>query len=83
MQLAASFWGLREGEIAGKIFKIYNKHFSGTLLWAKRLEAFEKIFTYYTDNPPVKMKYFYYDMHTNTNLFLNGQKKESMKNYKS
>lgn len=76
-KLAAFFWGngLREGDIAVNIFKFYNKHWSGTLLWKQRFEAFEGIFKYYQNNPTVHMYYFYYDIRTNKTIFLNGQKK--------
>lgn len=78
MKLAAFFYGngLREGHIAGNIFKIYNKHYSNTLLWNKRSESFEKIIDYYTNHPTAKFNYFYYDMHNNCNLYLNGEKKQ-------
>lgn len=65
-----------EGNIAVQIYKIYNKHWSTTILWNGRFKSFEEIFDYFTKNLSVKFRYFYYDIHNNCNLYLNGQKKK-------
>lgn len=74
MQLACFFYGngLQEGDIAGQIFRNYNPNWAPSLLWLQRMKEFEKVFIKFSKNPEAKANYWYYDMHTNRNLYLNG-----------
>lgn len=84
MKLAAFFVGngLIYSSIALNIFKIYNPYWSGTVLWWKRFELFEKLFPYFEkpfgdpDRASIRGKYFYYDILTETTRYLNGLKKK-------
>lgn len=79
--LAAFFTGngLVDGEVAEKIYKIWNLHWSNSLQWNKRFSEFRNIFKYYDkaindpDRARIRATYFYYDMRTNRNLYLNGK----------
>lgn len=80
----ASFFignGLLEAWIAENIYKIYNKHWSATVLWKDRFRQFRNLFDYLNkpfgdpDRNIIRMKYFYYDIQTNRTLYLNGQRK--------
>lgn len=67
MKLAAFFVenGLINGSIATNIFKIYNPYWSVTVLWQKRIDAFELIFSHLEkpadgpDRAAVRNTYFY------------------------
>lgn len=78
MQLAVFFLGngLRDGQIASTIFKIYNKFHAGSYLWNKRFQAFEEIFGHFEKHPSAKANYWYFDIQTNRNLYLNGLPKK-------
>lgn len=81
--LAAFFVGngLNDASIAERIFKIYNTHWSNTVLWNERFRQFRNLFAYLgkpfedPDRIRIRMKYFYHDIQTNRTLYLNGDKK--------
>lgn len=77
----ASFFvgnGLRDPEIAIKIYKAYNAAWSPTQLWNIRFNEFGKLFAYLDkpmddpDRSRIRMNYFYYDMESRRTLYLNG-----------
>lgn len=83
LALAAFFVGngLIDPSIAESIYKIYNRHWSSTVLWNQRFREFKNLFAY-LDKPfhdpdrfAIRMKYFFHDIQTNRTLYLNGEKK--------
>lgn len=81
--LAAFFVGngLIDACDAEKIYKIYNEHWTNSSLWNQRFREFRNLFSYLNkpngdpDRQRIAMKYFYFNMITNTTLYLNGTKK--------
>lgn len=74
--------GLLDPLIAQNIFIMHNGFWCATKTWERRLTEFRRLFDYFNkpmDDPNrnvIRGRYWYYDIQTNRNLYLNGNKKE-------
>lgn len=73
--------GLRNTDIATQFIKLYKSSWAPTVQWNKRLKEFEDLFSYMDkrigdpDRQRIQGQYFYYNMHTEVTMYLNGMKR--------